>query len=315
MRLIERADVVIENMRPGVMDRLGLGADALRARKPSLVILSTSNMGQSGPYATHPGFGSQLSSLSGFTEMIGRPDGPPQPLYGPYIDFIAAAYGACAVLAALARRSRTGEGAFIDVAQYETGLQFVAPQLLDHAANGTMPKRAGNADPVAAPHGAYPCSGGEWCAVSCWDEAEWARLCDATGEAGWRSEPGFATAALRREHRDLLNAAIGAWTVRHAAREVMETLQAAGVHAAVVNTMRDLYEDPQLVARNCWQPHDHAELGTLRYRMLCYRLSETPGRTRSAAPRLGEHNEAVWKDWLGLAAGEYEQLSSLGVFA
>jgi crotonobetainyl-CoA:carnitine CoA-transferase CaiB-like acyl-CoA transferase len=315
LRLIDRADVVIENMRPGVMERLGLGAAALRARKPSLVVLSTSNMGQTGPYATHPGFGSQLSSLSGFTEMIGRPEGPPQPLYGPYIDFIAAAYGACAVLAALVRRQRTGEGASIDVAQYETGLQFVAPQLLDSEANGTVPKRAGNADPVAAPHGAYPCAGGEWCVISCWDDAEWARLCAATGEEGWRTDPAFATAALRREHRDALNAAIGTWTRAFRAREVMGRLQAAGVHAAAVNTMRDLYEDPQLLARECWQRHEHGELGPLRYRMPCYRLSGTPGRTRSAAPCLGQHNETVWKQWLGLEADEYDHLTRLGVFA
>src|SRR5215471_7110824 len=118
-RLVEWSDIVIENMRPGVMARLGLGYENLRERKSDLIMLSTSNMGQTGPHATHPGFGSQLSSLSGFTHLIGEPSGPPNVLYGPYIDFIAVAYGAIAVLAALDHRRRTGEGVFIDLSQYE----------------------------------------------------------------------------------------------------------------------------------------------------------------------------------------------------
>ena len=128
-RLVARTDIVVENMRPGVMVRLGLGYPELKVHNPSLVMLSTSNLGQTGPRATHPGFGSQLSSLSGFTEMIGVPGGPPFCLYGPYIDMIAVAYGGAAVLAALDRQRRTGEGAFIDLAQYEAGLQFLAPAL------------------------------------------------------------------------------------------------------------------------------------------------------------------------------------------
>src|SRR5262249_23602089 len=152
-RLIEWADVVIENMRPGVMARLGFEYDVLRRRKPSLILLRTSNMGQTGPHATHPGFGSQLSSLSGFTHLTGDPEGPPYLLYGPYIDFIAVAFGGVAVLAALDRRRRTGEGAYIDLAQYEAGLQFISSALLEYAGDGRVAGRDGNRDRVAAPHG------------------------------------------------------------------------------------------------------------------------------------------------------------------
>src|SRR5207247_9166657 len=135
-RLRRVPGLVVKTMRPGGMARLGFGYDQLKAHNPGLVMLSTSNLGQTGPRATHPGFGSQLSSLSGFTEFIGASDGPPQCLYGPYIDMVAVAYGGAAVLAALDRQRRTGQGAFIDLAQYETGLQFVAPALLDYAKNG-----------------------------------------------------------------------------------------------------------------------------------------------------------------------------------
>src|SRR5207244_2265875 len=145
-RLMARTDIVVENMRPGVMERLRLGYPQLKAHNASLVRLSTSNHGQTGPRATHPGFGSQLSSLSGFTELIGAAGGPPSCLYGPYIDMIAVAYGGAAVLAALDRQRRTGEGAFIDLAQYEAGLQFMAPALLGYAVHGVSPSRDGNRD-------------------------------------------------------------------------------------------------------------------------------------------------------------------------
>lgn len=296
-RLIERADVVIENMRPGVMARLGLGHEELLRRNPRLVMLSTSNLGQTGPHATHPGFGSQLSSLSGFTELIGDPDGPPGFLYGPYIDMIAVAYGGAAVLAALDRRARTGKGAYIDLAQYEAGLQFVAPALIQFSASGVVARRDRNRDAVAVPHGCYPCRDGEWCAISCWDDQEWIRLCEAAGRRAWPADPRFATADDRRRHEDELNALIASWTRGEDARAIMECLQASGVHAGRVNTMRDLFDDPQLAARELWQAHPHAELGRLRYRMVSYQLSRTPGRVRRAAPCLGEHTDEVFKDW------------------
>lgn len=322
-RLMARTDIVVENMRPGVMDRLGLGYPELKAQNPSLIMLSTSNLGQTGPRATHPGFGSQLSSLSGFTELIGAADGPPQCLYGPYIDMIAVAYGGAALLAALDRQRRTGEGAFIDLAQYEAGLQFLAPALLDYALNGVSPRRNGNSDPVAAPHGCFRCRDGRWVVLSCWDDDEWSRLATAmadTSEApvhtsGTASAASFATVADRRAQQAALNAVIAPWAGDLPACEVVETLHRAGVHAAVVNTMRDLYEDPQLSARQMWQTQDHPELGPLRYRMVSYQLSETPGMVRSAAPSLGEHNAEVFRGWFGLSEEEYGALADEGVFS
>jgi crotonobetainyl-CoA:carnitine CoA-transferase CaiB-like acyl-CoA transferase len=293
LRLVDWADVLVENMRPGVMERLGLGAEAMRARKPSLVYLSTTNMGQSGPYAPHPGFGSQLSSLSGFTELIGDPDGPPNFLYGPYIDFVAVAFGGAAVLAALDRRRRTGEGATIDLSQYETGLQFIAPALLEHAATGKVARRNRNRDAVAVPHGAFLCRDGRWCVLSCWDQAEWQRFCQAAGLIPLLTDARFGDADARRAHEDALDHSIAAWARQLDASEVMRALQAARVHSGVVQTMRDLFADPQLEARQVWQAQAHPEMGVQRYRMLSYQLERTPGRVRSAAPCLGQHNDEV----------------------
>ncbi len=297
LKLIENASIVIENMRPGVMQRLGLGFEILRQRNPDLVMLSTSNMGQTGPQAEHPGFGSQLSSLSGFTELIGAADGPPSLLYGPYIDLIAVAYGGAAVLAALDYAQRTGEGVFIDVSQYETGVHFLATEILELGATKTIARRRGNRDHVAVPHGCYPCREGRWVVISSWDEEEWTRLCRALNHAEWLSDSRFTTAAARREHEPELNELIAGCTRDHDAPPLMMQLQNASVHAAVVNSVADLFSDPQLAAREIWQPLHHAEIGRQRYRMLSYQLNETPGRVRRPAPCLGQDNAEVFSQF------------------
>ena len=314
-RLAELSDIVIENMRPGVMARLGLGYEQLRALKPGLVMLSTSNMGQTGPHASHPGFGSQLSSLSGFTHLIGEPAGPPNFLYGPYIDFIAVAYGGVAVLAALDHSRRTGEGAFIDLSQYEAGLQFISGALLDYSANGTVARRDGNRDAVAAPHGCYPCRDSRWCVLSCWDDAEWERLCRAAGRDDWLADARFKTAADRKRNEEELNRLIASWTEGEDARRLVLRLQARGVHAAQVNTIKDLFTDPQLAYREVWQRQEHPELGEHSYRMVSYILSETPGRVRRAAPCLAQDNEEVFLNVTGLSEQAFRELEERGVFS
>ncbi len=291
-RLINLADIVIENMRPGVMDRLGLGWERLRQQNPALVMLSTSNMGHSGPQASHPGFGSQLSSLSGFTELIGEADGPPSLMYGPYIDLIAVAYAGAAVLAALDYRRRTGEGVHIDLSQYESGVQFISTALLDFSANGTIAHRNGNRDAVAVPHGCYPCRDDRWCVISCWDDEEFARLCRAAGRP-WKGDRRFATVTARREHEKELNLLISDWTRNQDSQALMHDLQRTGVHAAAVNTVKDLFSDPQLAARQIWQEMEQPEIGPQRFRMVSYQLSETPGRVRRHAPCLGEDNDEI----------------------
>ena len=314
-RLVEWSDIVIENMRPGVMARLGLDYESLRQRNPHLVMLSTSNMGQTGPHATHPGFGSQLSSLSGFTHLIGEPDGPPYFLYGPYIDFIAVAFGGIAVLAALDYCRRSGEGAYIDLSQFETGVQFISSAMLDYSANGVVRNRDGNREACVAPHGCYPCKDGEWCVISCWDDHEWERFCCAAEKTEWLNDRRFANLAARKAHERELNELIGEWTRGQEAPRLMWRLQCRGVHAAKVNSIRDLFTDPQIAFRNIWQQQEHPELGNQAYRMASYELSETVGSVRGAAPCLGADNEEVFVKWLGVSRREYDQLSQQGAFS
>jgi benzylsuccinate CoA-transferase BbsF subunit len=303
-RLMDWADIVIENMRPGVLARLGFGYEVLRRRKPALIVLSTSNLGQTGPRAAHPGFGTQLSSLAGFTHLTGEPDGPPCLLYGPYIDFIAVAYGGVAVLAALDHQWKTGEGAYIDLSQYEAGLQFIGGALLAYSANGAIANRAGNRDPGAAPHGCFPCKDEQWCVISCWDDGEWERFCRA---AAWPPDARFATAPDRQKNEAVLNRMIAAWTQDQPSEQLMRHLQSHGVHAGVVNTMRDLFSDPQIAFREIWQEREHPEIGRHNYRMVSYKLSETPGSIRRPAPCLGQHNDEVFRKWLKLSEEEYHR--------
>lgn len=312
-RLAAWGDVLIENMTPGTIARLGLGYEELSRINPGLIMLSTCNMGQTGPRAEHPGFGTQLSALSGFAHLTGFPDGPPQLLYGPYIDFIAVAYGGVAVLAALEHRRRTGRGQYIDLAQYETGIQFIAPALLDHAVNGRVASRQGNRSPEAAPHGAYPCRDGAWIAVSCWSDEEWGRLCQAAGHPEWAVDERYATLRARKANEDGLDRLLEGWTAGQDARELMAFLQENQIHAGVLNTMGDLFSDPQLAWRRVWQERVHPEMGAHHYRSVSYELSRTPSEITGPAPCLGEHSEYVYREVLGLGAEEYESYVASGV--
>ena len=308
-RIVAWADVVIENFSPGTMGRLGLDYESLKNVKPDLIMLSSSNLGQTGPHAHHAGFGSQLSSLAGFTHLTGYPDGPPQILYGPYIDYIAVAYGAVAILAALDYRQRTGKGNHIDTAQYETGLQYLAPILLDYKINGTVAGRNANRDPHAVPHGAYPCKGDDrWCVISVSSESEWQALCSVMGNPSWVVEARFASHAARKQNEDELDNKMSEWTSGFTARELMEKLQAAGVKAGLVNTMKDIYSDPQLAQRPQWRELHHPEIDKLHYQRPPFLLGKTPPGPEKRDPLLGEHNDYFYRELLGLSEQEYRQL-------
>ena len=308
-KIVSWSDVVIENFSPGTMARLGLDYESLKKVNPELIMLSSSNLGQSGPHAHHAGFGSQLSSLAGFTHLTGYPGGSPQILYGPYIDYIAVAYGAVAILAALDYRRRTGRGNYIDTAQYETGLQYLAPILLDYKVNGTVATRNANRDPHAAPHGAYPCKEDDsWCVISVHSEAEWQALCKAIGNLSWTADQRFASHAARKQNEDDLDRRMSEWTRGFTARELMEKLQAVGVCAGAVNTMKDIYVDPQLAQRPQWVELEHPEIGKMHYQRPPFLLSKTPPGPSNRDPLLAEHNEYFYRQLLGLGEHEYNEL-------
>lgn len=315
-RLILTADVFIESFTPGTVARLGLGAEALRAEHPGLIVLSSCNQGQTGPHAFHPGYGSQLSALAGFVHLLGESGSGPVLLYGPYIDYIAVGYGTIAVLAALERRRRTGAGCAIDLSQYEAGLQFLAPAVLEFASTGRIPGRAGNADAVAAPHGVYPCAGTErWCALSIWSDDEWHRLVAAVGDPALFADPVLLTAEGRRRSGDELDRRIGTWTRTRSREQVVATLRAAGLRAAPVLGVSELHDDPQLRHRAFWPAVEHPVIGPMHLMSAPFRLSATPSVQDRAGPTLGADNAAVFEGMLGLGTLERAELERDNVFA
>ena len=308
-KIVAWSDIVIENFSPGTMARLGLDYPSLKRIKPDLIMLSSSNLGQTGPHAHHAGFGSQLSSLAGFTHLTGYAGGSPQILYVPYIDYIAVAYGAVAILAALDYKRRTGKGNHIDTAQYETGLQYLAPILLDYRVNGTVADRSANRDPYASPHGAYPCKGDDnWCVLSVHSESEWQVLRRVMNNPEWTADPKFASHESRKANEDDLDRRISEWTVGFTSREVMEKLQSAGVAAGVVNTMKDVYSDPQLSQRPQWVELEHPEIGMMHYQRSPFLLTKTPPGPSKRDPLLAENNQEFYCGLLGLSEQEYNQL-------
>lgn len=303
------ADVVIENFTPGTMDRLGLGYEELRKVNPGLIMLSTCNQGADGPHASHPGFGSQLTSLSGFTHLTGFPDGPLSLLFGPYIDFIGVGYGVIAVLAALDHRRRTGGGQYIDLAQYENGLQFLSPIMLEYNANGRVWERAGNRCDYAAPHGVYPCKGEDrWCALSVFSDDEWQRLQVLMGNPAWGADAKFDTLLGRKQYEDELDTGIAAWTAQFSANELMDIVQEAGLRAGAVNRIKDVYSDPQYAHRHMWRGLEHAEMGLFHYQGPPFELLETPAVLDRPSPLLGEHNEEFFCEILGMPKERYQGL-------
>lgn len=296
--LIAQADVFVESFTPGTVARLGLDAASLRAENPGLIILSSCNQGQTGPHAFHPGYGSQLTALAGFVQLLGEPDSTPVLLYGPYIDYIAVGYGAIAVLAALERRKRTGAGCVIDLSQYEAGLQFLTPSILEFAATGRIPQRNGNADPVASPHGVYRCAGPDrWVALSAWNDAERRALRDAIDAEG----PD-------------LDAAVSAWTATRSRDDIVATLRGAGVRAAPVLAISELFTDPQLAHRGMWPRVTHPAIGPMRLMAPPFRLSATPSRQERPGPVFGADNDHVFGELLGLTGEERRSLARDGVF-
>lgn len=307
--LIGTADIFVESFTPGTVARLGLGAASLRADHPELIVLSSCNQGQTGPHAFHPGYGSQLSALAGFVQLLGEPDSTPVLLYGPYIDYVAVGYGAIAVLAALERRKRTGAGCTIDLSQYEAGLQFLAPTILEFAANGRIPGRAGNTDAVAVPHGVYRCAGPDrWVALSVWSDEEWCVLSDVTGLEG------PATAADRRAQRAQLDARIGEWTATHDRDEVVRLLRRKGIRVAPVLAISELFADAQLAHRGMWPVLRHPTIGAMHVMAPPFRLSATPSLQASPGPTVGADNEHVFGGILGLSLDERRTLERDGVF-
>jgi crotonobetainyl-CoA:carnitine CoA-transferase CaiB-like acyl-CoA transferase len=312
-KLIAWADVYIESFAPGAVGRIGLDYEAARALNPSVVMMSTCLMGQTGPARAFAGYGYHAGAMSGFYEVTGWPDLPPDGPWAAYTDTIAPRFAASTLLAAIDHRRRTGEGQHIDAAQIEMALNFLAPEILDYQASGRVPTRMGNRARDAAPQGCYPCSGRDrWCAIAIDSEAQWQAMCQVMEKARWSADAGLSSVEGRLARHDELDAGISEWTAPREPREVMETLQAAGVPAGVVQRSSDLLRDPQYAHRGFHHALEHAEMGRIPYAGHQFRIRGYPSGPRSAAPTLGQHSFEVMRDLLGMSEDEIAQAFAAG---
>ncbi|MCX6023006.1 MAG: CoA transferase [Chloroflexi bacterium] len=313
-RLVGWADVVAESYSPKAMKAWGLDYESIREFRPDIVMLSTCQMGQTGPWAMFPGAGHTGGSMAGYYHITGWPDGDPGYVYGAYTDFLSPRLAIAAVLAALDHRRRTGEGQYIDQSQIESGIQFQGPAIMEKTVNGRVWGRNGNRSPWAAPHGAFRCAGDDrWVAIAVRTDAEWCALTRAMGEPEWTRDRRFATLLGRKAHEDDLERNIEGWTCGQDAHEVMRRLQAEGVPAGAVQKVSDLFSDPQLAHRGHFRTLNHTEMGAVAYDGPSFRLSRTPDQQR-AAPCLGEHTEYVCREILAMPKEEYQELAKAGVF-
>jgi crotonobetainyl-CoA:carnitine CoA-transferase CaiB-like acyl-CoA transferase len=314
-RIIMWADVVVENFAGGVMARLGLGYENIRKIKPDIIMLSAGIYGQTGPFAEVKGHGGPLTALTGFPLLSGFPDQIPQFPGFAITDFIAPRANVLAIVAALDYRRRTGKGQYIDASQFECAVHLLSPVLLEYEVNGREAQRIGNRSTYAAPHGVYRCKGDDrWCAITVFNDEEWDKFCQAIGSPVWTKNPEFSTLRDRLENQDKLDRLVEEWTINHSPEEAMKIMQVAGVAAGVVQSGQDLGNDPQLKRRQFYWKLEHpSDIGNFTYSGMPARLSKTPYEMRRA-PMLGEHNEHVCTQLLGMPDEEFIQLMGDGVF-
>lgn len=313
-RLIEWADIVGESMTPGSMARLGLDYENCRKINPAVIYFSTCQQGQFGPHCDFRGVGHHVNALGGLCECTGWPDSNPTMVFPAYSDFIAPWYVLIAVLGALLRRRQTGEGMYIEQSQFEAGLTFLAPHILDYSVNDRVLTRNGNRDRHMCPHGVYQCLGNDsWVAIAVVDDQRWRNLCKAMGDPEWTREERFDTVFNRKQNEDELDRLIGEWTKNFPSEHVMTMLQEFGVAAGVVETAEDLFADPQIKYRQQFRTLDHPVIGSYTCQAPSYILSETPCEINRPAPCLGEHNEHIYREVLGFSDDEIADMLVNGV--
>jgi len=313
-KLAAICDVLVENYRASVLDRLGLGYAELCRINPQLVYVKISSQGASGPERDYGSLGSTLEQTAGLASITGYEGERPLMTNETYPDPVVAILAVGALMAALRRRRQTGKGAFVDLSQREATVTLLGEAVVDYSLSGRVAAPIGNGHPHIAPHGIYPCQGDAmWVAVAVSSETEWHGLCRAIGQPELADDARFVTLVGRRQNQRDLDEILSAWTRTHDHYQAMHILQAHGVPAGPVLTAGEVITDPHLEARAFWDTVDHPEAGTYRQVSTPWRLSKHPRCATSPAPGLGEHNHDVLGELLGLSAQEIATLEEQGI--
>jgi len=315
--LVAVSDVFAENFTPRVIKNFHLEFDDLRQIKPDIIMVSSTGYGYTGPWANFGATGPATEGASGLAYMTGYPGGPPALPEIPYTDYTAAEHTVYAVMAALIYRLRTGKGQFIDISQTQTASATVPEALMDFSVNGRIEPRTGNAHPVMAPHGCYPCLGDDrWIAIAIADNSQWRGLCRVLDRLGWTRESRFNAGPGRWQHRDELDRLVSQATQEWEAHELMGRLQALGIAAGAVLDSKDLLFDPHLQERGFFevmQHHPSTKIPPLPYAGRPWKFLGTPAVSGKAAPMMGEDNQYVLGQLLSRSAEQLSDLESRGV--
>jgi crotonobetainyl-CoA:carnitine CoA-transferase CaiB-like acyl-CoA transferase len=311
-RIASGADVVIENFRPGTLERWNLGYDRLAADNPGLVLTRVTGFGQFGPYAHRAGFGTLAEAMSGFAALTGEPDGPPTlPPFG-LADGVAALALAYGVMAALRARDASGRGQVVDVALIEPLLWLLGPQITAYDQLGELQPRTGNRSVNNAPRNTYRTADGKWLAVSTSSQSIAERVLRLVGRGDLIDRPWFATGRGRAEHTDELDDAVGAWIAKRGAADVSAAFEEAQAAIAPIYDVRDVFADPQYAALGTIASVEDEELGAIKMQNQLFRMSETPGRIRWSGRPHG-HDTAEVLAGLGIDAAALADLRARGV--
>ena len=276
-------------------------------------MVNTCLMGQSGPAAAFAGYGFHAGAVAGFYEVTGWPDLPPDGPWIAYTDAVAPRILAATVMAALDHRRRTGQGQLIDAGQMEMSLPFLAPEIINFNLSGRLVTRKGNRSDTAAPHEAYPCAGkDQWCAIAVESDEQWTGLRQAMGNPGWARDTRFDSAAGRLGHQDEIDRHISGWTSDYAPQEVMRLLQLEAVPAGVVQRSSDLMKDPQLIHRRFFRELEHPEVGRVLYTGHLFNIRGYDNGPRFGPPVLGQHNEQILKEILGMTDDDISEAVKAG---
>lgn len=307
-KLAAKADILIENFRPGTLEKWGMSPEALHALNPRLIIVRVSGYGQTGPYADRAGFGLVGEAMGGWRYLVGEPDRPPARMGISIGDTLAASYGCMGALAALHHREKTGRGQVVDSALYESVLQVTESLLADYGASGHMRTRSGSILPGIAPSNAYPCSDGD-IVIGANQDKVFARFAETIGKPEWAEDPRFKTHHARGERQTELDGLISEWTRERTVAQVDKIMSEAGVPAGPIYRPDQMLSDPQFLARNAIHWEEHPTLGRIPMQNVFPKLSETPGVVRRPAPdAVGQHSDEILSSILGFDGEALAQL-------
>ncbi len=312
-RLVEKADVLVENFRPGTLEKWGLGPEELIAVNPRLVITRVSGYGQSGPYSPRAGFGSIGEAMGGLRYLSGEPDRPPSRVGISLGDSLAATFAALGTVLALRARDRSGKGQVVDSAIYEAVLALMEAVLPEWELASYQRQRTGSVLPGAAPSNVYPTADGDEVLIAANRDTVFVRLADVMGDPGLASDERFATNDARSANQEVLDSIVAAWSQKIPAEELLQLLHAAGVPAGRVYQAKDMFADPHFAAREAIVRLVHPILGDFPVQNVAPKLSATPGSVRSVGPDLGADNDTVYREWLGMSDEEIASLRADGV--